>query len=241
MERLFARVSGKDVLFSSLDEHHLVDVLRVKVGQEIEVSDEGNLYGAQVLSLNPLKVEITKEIRRDSELKSHLCLAFALLKGGHDELVLQKGTELGVAEFYPFISERTIVRLPSKKEEDKRLERFRLITKGAAEQSKRLALPLVHPIVSFHDLLLEKAPHCLFAYEGSNEETKALPDELMKVKDGERVIAIVGPEGGFSPKEVILARENNWTFIGLGKRILRAETASIYLASVFGYEEEMKR
>jgi 16S rRNA (uracil1498-N3)-methyltransferase len=241
MERLFARVSGKDVLFSSLDEHHLVDVLRVKIGTTLEVSDEGNLYLAQVSSLKPLKIEIQKEIKRDSELKAHLCLAFALLKGGHDELVLQKGTELGVAEFYPFISERTIVRLPSKKEQDKRNERFNLIVKGAAEQSKRLSIPEVHPILSLKELLLLKADHRLFAYEGNSDETSSLPYELSQVKEGERVIGVIGPEGGFSPLEVQLAKESNYTFVGLGKRILRAETASIYLASIFGYVEEMKR
>ena len=91
--------------------HHIKDVMRVKVGFEFEAVNNGEIFKARVISLNPFEVKIVEEIKENRELKGHLTLAFSLLKGGHDELILQKGTELGVYAFVPYISSRTIVRL----------------------------------------------------------------------------------------------------------------------------------
>lgn len=241
MERLFAAICGKDVLFSSFDEHHLVDVMRVKVGDRIEVSDAGDLYLAEVRNLAPLKIEVVEEIMSPSELKAHLCLAFSLLKGGHDELVIQKGTELGVSEFYPFYSSRTIVRLDKEADRKKREDRFRLIAKGASEQSKRNLIPVVHPIISYSELLKEKADIRLLAYEGEAGNVASLPKQLREIKDNQRLLSIVGPEGGFSISEVEAATSAGFLSVGLGKRILRAETASIYLSAIFSYVTESER
>ncbi|HBE98573.1 MAG TPA: 16S rRNA (uracil(1498)-N(3))-methyltransferase, partial [Firmicutes bacterium] len=127
------------------------NVMRAKRGEKIEVVDEGDLYLCEISSLSPLEISVLNEINRPTELNVHLILGFALLKGGHDELVLMKGTELGVSSFLPFISERTIIRL-DQKERKKRQERFQKIVSNASSQSKRLATPEVMPILDYKNI-----------------------------------------------------------------------------------------
>ncbi len=239
MERFFARTQDGAAFLSSEDAHHLINVMRAKVGEKIEIVDSGTLYLAEIKSLLPLKISLLSVLERDTELKTKLILGFSLLKGGHDELVLMKGTELGVYAFLPFVSERTIIRL-DEKERKKRLERFQKIVAGASSQSKRLLTPCVFPIVDFKEAIKEEADTRLFAYENLSDGSFNLPKEFSKTKNGRSVLTLVGPEGGFSKKEVDEAISEGFTPVSLGKRILRAETASVYLASVFSFLEEEK-
>ncbi len=239
MERFFAQIRDGKAFLNENDSHHLLNVMRAKCGDKIEIVDEGELYLAEIKNVNPLEIEIISTINRPTELNSHLILAFALLKGGHDELVLMKGTELGVSKFLPFISERTIIRL-DKKEREKRLERFKKIVSGAASQSKRLITPEVLPISDYQDVLNFNADKRYLAYENVSDSSFNLPKEFSTIEKDMNVICLVGPEGGFSPKEAEMAKDKGYTYLSLGRRILRAETASIYLASVFSMLEEEK-
>lgn len=239
MERIFARIAGDKVAVSDSDKHHLLDVMRLKNGDEIEIVDAGNLFLAQIKSTSPLEFLIVKELKRPTELAINMVLGFSLLKGGHDEFVLMKGTELGVNTFLPFISERTIIRL-DEKERAKRLERFEKIVSGASSQSKRLVKPSILPIMNYQDIMRLPYDKKYMAFENLSNSSFNLPSELNSIKKGESALFMVGPEGGFSPKEVELAENNSFKFVSLGKRILRAETASIYLASVFSFIGETK-
>lgn len=239
MERFFAKIENSEAILSDTDSHHLINVMRCKNGTNVEIVDEGKLHLGQVVSVNPLKVRIIEELKRPAELNVKLILGFSLLKGGHDELVLMKGTELGVTTFVPFISERTIIRLDSK-EREKRLERFKKIVTGAASQSKRLIEPTVLPIMDYKDVLKLNYTKKYLAYENVSTSSFNLPDELKFLSSDESALFLVGPEGGFSPKEALEAETNGFAFVSLGKRILRAETASIYIASVFSFIEEEK-
>lgn len=239
MERFFAQIRDGRAFLNENDTHHLLNVMRAKSGDKIEIVDEGELYLAEIKNVNPLEIETISMINRPTELNSHLILAFALLKGGHDELVLMKGTELGVSKFLPFISERTIIRL-DKKEREKRLERFKKIVSGAASQSKRLITPEVLPILDYKDVLDIEADKRYLAYENVSDSSFNLPKEFSTIEKDMNVICLVGPEGGFSPKEAEAAKNKGYTYLSLGRRILRAETASIYLASVFSMLEEEK-
>lgn len=233
MDRFFALglVDGAFRL-SSDDERHLFRVLRHHEGDLLEAVYDGRLYEAEVVSLSPLCVKVKREIARESELGAKLALAFSLLKGGHDELVIQKGTELGVRRFIPFVSSRTIVRLEGK-EKAKRVERFRKIALASAMQSRRLIVPDVMPIAPFEDALKEGAERKLIAYEDLSIEPSTLAKEIASLRKEETLLVFVGPEGGFAPKEIALAKKEGLQAIGLGPTILRAETASIMVASAF--------
>ncbi len=239
MERFFAQINGDNVHLSKDDSHHLLNVMRAKIGTKAEIVDHDELYIAEVVSVSPLELKIVEKKDRPTELNCELILAFSLLKGGHDELVLMKGTELGVSKFIPFISERTIIRL-DQKEREKRLERFKKIVSGASSQSKRLAIPEVLPIFDYKQVLEYEADKRYLAYENVSSDSFNLPKEFGSIAKGSSTLCLVGPEGGFSLKEAELAKEKGFTYLSLGKRILRAETASIYLASVFSMLEEEK-
>jgi len=237
MQRFFAKILGGEALFSSPEEHHLLDVMRTQEGELFEVADEGAVYLARLVSRNPLRVRLESRLPEDNELPSSLFIGFSLLKGGHDETVLLKGTELGVKGFFPFVSERTIIRL-DEKEKAKRLERFVKIVEEGAKQSKRTLVPAVFPIIPFQKLLQEPADVRVIAYENEKEKIHSLDEAFSALPRGGKLLALVGPEGGFSLTEVLSANAAGFQSVGLGKRILRAETASLFLASAFSFAKE---
>lgn len=238
MDRFFGTLKGEFAFLSEESEHHLLKVLRAKEGEPLEIVDQGVLYSARVESVNPLSIRVLSEISRESELSHSLYLAFSLLKGGHDELVLQKGTELGVAGFIPYISSRSVIRL-DKKDREKRFLRFQKILEGASMQSKRLLIPSLSPILDYKDVLKLPFEKKLFAYEDLSTSSFNLPEALRELPN--KTLALVGPEGGFSPEEAKEAETTGFLPISLGKRILRAETASIYLGSVFSFLSEKEK
>lgn len=237
MQRFEAKILGGEALFSDSEAHHLLDVMRAREGDIFEVISLGEVYLARLEKRNPLKVTVIRKLDEDNELPSHLVLGFSLLKGGHDELVLLKGTELGVSAFRPFISSRTIIKL-SDEEKKRRLLRFQKIVEEGSKQSKRTLVPTVYPIESYSEVLEAAAERKVIAYENEKEEVGRLDEAIASLKDGENLLSLVGPEGGFSQKEVAEAGSKGFLSVGLGKRILRAETASLYLASVFSYLKE---
>ena len=204
MERFFGRVEGEKAYISPDKAHHLVRVLRAKKGDKVEIADTGELYLCEIKSLEPLELAVLESLYKPKPLPFTVVLAFALLKGGHDELGLQKGTELGVNEFAPYISSRTIVRL-DQKDKEKRHVRFEKIVQSTCEQCKRIDIPKVDSILSFDKMTDMQFDHAFFAYEGHLHASFNLAAEAAKVKQGERVLLVIGPEGGFDEKEVALA------------------------------------
>ena len=240
MNRFFADWKDGKPFLNEDSLFHLRFVLRARIGEKIEIVTNEKLYRASIRSLDPFEVDLLEEVDEKRETGIDIYLGFSLLKGGHDELVIQKGTELGVKEFFPFYSERTIILLKDEKEKQKRLDRFQKIAFGACEQSKRINAVSVHPIVSFSSLLSTPSDHRYIAYEAEAGNSDSLWKELPKIKKGESIFILVGPEGGFSEKEVKEAISSGFKAISLGRRILRAETASIAASSLLGaYGDEL--
>lgn len=231
MNRFFGRRDSSFFLVDEASAHHMVSVLRLVEGEEIEGVDDGVIYRCLIAKREPLTISIIGKKEASSESSLNLILGFSLLKGGHDELVLQKGTELGVYSFAPFISSRTIILLDDKGKK-KREERFEKIIEGAASQSKRSVIPTLLPISSYNDLLSSNADIRLIAYEGEAGKSDTLDSYLVGAKKGQSVLILVGPEGGFSEEEVDKAFKSGFSLLSLGRRILRAETASIFASSI---------
>lgn len=230
MDRYFATLENGKVLLTADAEYHLLKVRRGKPGDEIEAVVGGKTYAAIVSSLAPLSINILHEKSESKELGSDLYLAFSLLKGGHDELAIEKCTELGARGFYPFISRYTI-KTPS--DSAKLLSREKDIALNASEQSKRTKIPEVFPLrklVEIADLPYERK---YLAYEALSSSAPSFYSEIKNLKASESVLLAVGPEGGFSPEEAESLKEKGFVFVSLGERILRSETALIYAASVF--------
>lgn len=233
------------------DAHHILHVLRMKPGDQLICSDGlGKSMLARIAHVTKHEVicDIVESLAQDRELPIRVSIAQGLPKGDKLEWIIQKGTELGAHHFFPFISTRTVVKYDGKKEA-KKLERWKKIIKEAAEQSHRDVIPDIHDIQSFKELLQLEADVKLVAYEDAAlQEAQAgiqgsiFYQALQEMKQGQSVVIAIGPEGGFEEQEIKQLVDHGYQTVGLGKRILRTETASQYvLAAISFYFEQIGR
>ncbi|MBQ9458051.1 MAG: 16S rRNA (uracil(1498)-N(3))-methyltransferase [Bacilli bacterium] len=224
-------VSGKAILEGS-QAHHLINVKRAEIGEKIEVTDNGETYLCFVKDIDPLEILVLEKVETLRELDIHITVAFALLKGDHNDLIVLKGTELGVDDFVPFVSSRCVV--SPKEKEDNRILRLRKIAAEGAAQCRRSVIPSVSSYQTLDDVLKSEAEVKFFAYEGLAGSGDSLLSVAKTLKKGQTVLLVVGPEGGFTHEEARLALDYDFTLVSLGRRILRAETSAIYGASILG-------
>ena len=233
MQRYFATIKKDEtVALTKEDEHHVLHVMRMKKGDEIEVVDNERLFLCRIDSTNPLTISVIHEIANDVEINEDVTLLFALSKGDKNDLVIQKATELGVRKIALINSERTVVKYDNK-DVAKKLERFQKIMKEASEQSHRLVVPELLGI--FHLKELPKEVFSELNYVAYEKEAQNVSDSFPDFAKGKSITIAVGPEGGFSEEEIQRLIKLGFKTTSLGKRILRAETAAIYALSVIGY------
>ena len=212
--------------------HHLVSVLRLKIGASIQLFDGlGRTYEAEVKKISKGRVEaaILSIAEKPITEKAALHLGLALLKGKKMDFIMQKATELGVAGLHPFIATFSNARHIAAHREAKRLERWQKITREACKQCNRPQPPACYPVVDF-DTLLEEASAAdydqkLIFWEG--EKSQGLQGFVQVPDQPCSVMILIGPEGGFSTEEAEQAKATGFQPITLGKRILRAETAAL--------------
>ena len=233
MQRYFASINSHGVVsLNKDDEHHVLHVMRMKKGDEIEVVDNQKLFLCLVESTNPLAISVIHEIANDVEIREDVTLLFALSKGDKNDLVIQKATELGVKKIALINTERTVVKY-EQKDIAKKMERFQKIMKEASEQSHRLIVPELLGIFDLKNL-----PKSVFSdlnYVAYEKDAALVEGAFKGLVKGHSVTILVGPEGGFSPQEIGCLSEQGFIRTSLGKRILRTETAAIYALSVIGY------
>ena len=239
MQRYFARTLGERVILSDDDVFHLTRVMRARKGDNIEIVSDGMVYLAEVSSLRPLEINIVKKLKENNELTNEIILIASLIKGEKMDLVLQKATELGVGEIVLLQSERCVVKI-KKDDKEVKIKRFNKILKEASEQSRRSRIPSLYRIIDMQSLRSVEADVKMIAYEGMEGSTESFNKVLESIKPKQKVAIIIGPEGGFSDKEVEIATKNKYKKVSLGRRILRAETASIYALSVISNFLERK-
>ncbi len=233
MRRVFGNIdfNSKEVIFSEDTLRHL-EVIRINLNEEIEVISSSKAYLCKVISIRPIKVILQSLLPSlDRELPFESILLLPLLKKDNFELCLQKGTELGVATFIPYISSRVIVRLDASEFEKKR-DRYQKIIKEAVQQSNRTVIPTLLPLHKYNDVLKIEGDYKYIAYED-----EALKGSYIREVDfkNKKVVSLIGPEGGFSTEEVKKAVENKFILTSLGKRILRAETGVYSILSIINY------
>lgn len=239
MQRYFGQIIMNQVLLGDDDIFHLLKVMRARVGDQIEVVSNEKVFLCQVNKIKPLEIDVVDEIKENHELKNKVILIAAMIKGEKMDLVLQKATELGVSEIILLLTERTIVKVKPA-EKDMKLERYRRILKEAAEQCKRTRIPTLYRILRMEDIKDIDAQVKMIAYEEVSGHTGSFNSLVSSIKDKQKVAIVIGPEGGFSTEEIELAMDAGYAPVSLGKRILRAETASFYALSVIANHLERK-
>lgn len=237
MQHYFGEINNGFVTLSKDDLHHLINVKRVNIGEEIEISFNGKLFTCIVSKIKPLEIKVVSELSSDRELPLELDLAFSNLKSSsYNELIVMKGCEVGVKKFLVVNSDRSVAKITR---DDNKFIRLEKIAKEACEQCRRSLIPSIDVFSSLYKIDFSFYDKIFFAYEGDFGKSNTLLSELKNIEKSDKILIIIGPEGGFSDKEISLARENNFIFVSLGKRILRAESAALYSCSIISsYIEE---
>ena len=226
---------GKEyVTITGADVNHIRNVLRMKTGETIRVSNQsGSDYFCTIAEFGEdfVQADILSIDEKGTELPSKIYLFQALPKGDRMETVIEKAVELGVYEIIPVAMKYCVVKLDQKKAAGK-VKRWQAIAESAAKQSERSIIPQIHDVMSYKDAI-SYAMECnvrLVPYE--NElgmlGTKAA---LATIKAGDSVSVMIGPEGGFAEEEIAAVRDS-MQVISLGKRILRTDTAGICTMSM---------
>ena len=237
MQRYFGRIIERKAILIDDDVFHLTRVMRAKIGEQIEVVADGDVYLCQISRFKPLTIDVIRKLRENNELPNHIILIASLIKGDKMDLVLQKATELGVNEVALLQTERTVVKIRPEEKEVK-FQRFNKILKEAAEQSKRSKCPSVFRLLDMSSLKNLEADVKIIAYEGMEGPTGSFNKVISSIKPGQKIAILIGPEGGFSEREVEIASKYGYKKVSLGKRILRAETATFYALSVIANQLE---
>ena len=223
------------------DVNHISNVLRMKQGEEVWISDGGQKEyrcAIEAFSADEVLLHIIYAQEPDYELPSRIYLFQGLPKADKMELIIQKAVELGAYEIIPVETKRCVVKLDGKKAA-KKVERWQQIAESAAKQSKRMLVPEVHSVMTFKEALVyaKELDVLLIPYELAKgmKETKEL---IRSIEPGKSIGVFIGPEGGFEEQEVADAMEAGAKPITLGHRILRTETAGLAVLSVLMFQLE---
>ncbi len=235
------QIGSDSILIKGSDVNHIKNVLRMKTGEEILISngvDKDYLCKITSISSDEVEAEILSIDEEGTELPVKLYLFQGLPKSDKMELIIQKAVELGVYQVIPVQTKRCVVKLDKKKEETK-LKRWNAVAESAAKQSKRIIIPEVKGVMSFKEAMeYAKEFHItVIPYEHAKgmAETKEI---LGSVTPGKSVGIFIGPEGGFEDSEVDHAVSSGAKPVTLGKRILRTETAGLAILSVLMFQLE---
>lgn len=248
MQHFFVEPSGigtKEIRIAGADVNHIKNVLRMREGEELSIGNgmDDTEYRCEIDHFTEDEVICRiRFVKEDGvELPAKIYLFQGLPKADKMELIIQKAVELGVFEVIPVATKRAVVKLDEKKAKSKNV-RWQAISESAAKQSKRAVIPNVHQVMTMKEAI---------AY-AAKMESKAIPYELAEgmaptgqwveeaVEKSGSIAIFIGPEGGFAPEEIEMAKEAGITPISLGRRILRTETAGLTMLSILMYQLEMK-
>ncbi len=235
MQQIFVNEQPIDEKFivTGEDMHHLVRVVRLKIGEIIRVSNaDGKNFLCEVSEITDkeLIVEIKEEVA-STELSNKIYLFQAIPKGDRMETIIEKCVELGAFEIIPVQMKNCIVKLDDKKKKSK-VARYQTIAATAAKQSKRSIIPEIHDVMTFKEAYeyASKLDVLLLPFESKNG-MKDTFDALDDLKKGQSIGIFIGPEGGFDASEIQMVQDK-CKLISLGKRILRTDTAAICTLSM---------
>ncbi|MGI6329770.1 MAG: RsmE family RNA methyltransferase [Bacilli bacterium] len=231
MPRYFAL--DENLTLSKEDIHHIVKVRRMKMGDLITIVYNKEVYLCQLKDImkNHLELLVIKK-EQEEELDLKITIGMALLKESKFDLVLQKGTELGATAFLPLKTVRSIDISFDKK--SKKRERWSRICQEASKQSKRINVPLVFPIINLTEI--NEKEYDLKILCSLQEKELNIKQLLQKSKNYDKIIVIIGPEGGLTKEEEQILVDKGFIKVSLGSRVLRTETTPIFILSILNYE-----
>ena len=232
MQRYFA--VDKDLNISDKDKHHIINVMRMKLNDKIEIVYDEKVYMCEIndISKKDVSYSVKDIIDINNELPVKVTIAVSLVNEKKLDFILQKCTELGIYDFVLVSSDRSKIKIDGK--ENKKIERWNTITKEAAEQSHRNIKPIIKGIMSIDEVA--KLDYDLKLTCSTKENEKTIKNVLQNSTNCDRIIIVVGPEGGLTVSEEEKLEKNGFIPVTLGNLILRTETVPIYIMSLINYE-----
>ena len=234
MQRYFVSNKENDTyILNQDDSHHIINVMRMNINDEIEVVYDSKLYICSIISMdNLVKCKQIREIETSVNNIHKVIIAQSLVKEQKMDYILQKSCELGVTELIPLITTRSIIKVD--KNDNKKVSRWQKILKEASEQSKRIDIPNVSNIMDLKDLVNVNAKYKFVC--SVKEKSKTIKSILSNVNNSDTILFVIGPEGGLDNYEEEFLINNGFISITFGNNVLRTETASSFILSVINYE-----
>ena len=234
MQRYFSnKKNGKYLYVSSDDIYHIKTVMRLTDGDKVEIVFESTVFECFIENAkNDIKFLINKQLESFDNNIPLVTLVIPLLKENKIDLILQKATEMNVANYSICQMKRCRTKLHNNKYENK-LKRWQRIIKEASEQSKRIDIPKLEIIDNLNSLKLVDGLNFTCSV---HEKEKNIKKVLTNNKNYDRISLVIGPEGGLALEEEELLIKKGFVPITLGSRILRVETVPLFLMSIINYE-----
>ena len=231
MQQYFSK--NKNLELDDGDYYHIKNVMRMKIGDNIKIVYDNVTYLCEITSLIPsVCYKIISENKSTSDNLT-VDVAFSLIKEQRLDYLLQKCTELGVSNLLPVITERSVVKIDGKKMQGK-IDRWSKILKEASEQSFRSNVPGICEVKNLKDI--GELNYDLKLLCSLNENTINIKKALQKNNKCDKILLVVGPEGGFTKSEEEYLINKGFISVSLGSTVLRAETAPVVALSMINYE-----
>jgi len=241
MSRFYAppeNIKGSTIYIDGQEARHILNVMRLKENDKVVVFDgTGTEYIGFIkeVKLKSVLVEVVSTRTPTLEKIPEITLAQCVPKKDKMDYIVEKSTELGVKTIIPLLSERTIS-TPMEKKVTQRLERWKKIARAASKQSGRLDVPNILKVEKFYNIIDKVNEYDLALLAYLSEDTIDIKTALSDFETG-KIIVFIGPEGDFTPEEIKIAQDNtSCKFITLGKRVLKSDTAGLFVLSVLNYE-----
>lgn len=237
MQRYFSNELNNNEFILSLDDsYHIKKVMRMNIGDLIEIVYNEKVYISEIISLKENVIALINNCLDEyNELSKKVCICQSLVKESKMDLILQKSTELGAYEFIPLKVKNSIIK-GNDHDFNKKTIRWQKIVEGASCQSKRNIIPKVHSIMSIKEI--GELDYDLKILCTVNEMSRTIKNVLQNNRKCATMIIVVGPEGGFTKEEEDYLISKGFLSTSLGNLVFRVETASIALLSMINYEFE---
>lgn len=239
MRRFFIKEPMRDELeIVGDDAHHIMRVLRAAIGQELIVADhERKVAKMRIVAFSDHAVRLKRieDLDDDTEPPIEVTLAQCLPKSDKMDFIVQKAVELGVRRIFPVISENCVVKYDAAKQLA-RVKKWQRIADEASKQCGRTVVPEVRPIITLNALLreIDETTEVMMCYEKNAEWSVK---EALERSEANQFMILIGPEGGFSPREAKLCGDFGVKTVSMGPRILRTETAALAAVSLVMYQK----
>ncbi|MDD4050766.1 MAG: RsmE family RNA methyltransferase [candidate division Zixibacteria bacterium] len=234
-----ADCDGRTIILKGPEAHHLAAVLRMKPGETVRLIDgRGMAYLCEIKETESKRVEcnIIESIRDSGEPLLDLTLAIGLSTGFKFDLVVEKGTEVGVSRFIPLVTSKGKIKRVELDTMQMKIARWRRIAESAAKQSGRSVVPIVDPPQALATFIQTCLPQDTLLFHPGGTACNSV--DCFGTISKDKLTLLVGPESGFSPEEIALVESRRIPIVGLGERVLRTETAGIVLSAVAIYSHE---